>query len=118
MLGLNSHGFFGITAPRFDSAVSLLLAGRGLLVLTPILVMAVVGHLHDAQRSHRAEANTILAVAVVYFIYNSGYWLPFGGGTPGPALPDPGPALRGDRPRLRLQAPARADPRPRDPLAR
>ena len=29
VLGLNSHGFFGITAPRFDSAVSLLLAGRG-----------------------------------------------------------------------------------------
>ena len=33
---------------------------------------------------HRAEANTILAIAAAYFIYNSGYWLPFGGGTPGP----------------------------------
>jgi hypothetical protein len=32
----------------------------------------------------RAEANTILAVAALYFIYNAGYWLPFGGGTPGP----------------------------------
>jgi hypothetical protein len=32
----------------------------------------------------RAEANVILAVAAVYFLYNSGYWLPFGGGTPGP----------------------------------
>ena len=29
VLGLNSPGFFGITAPRFDSAVSLLLAGTG-----------------------------------------------------------------------------------------
>jgi hypothetical protein len=36
------------------------------------------------RRGHRAEANTILAIAAVYFIYNSGYWLPFGGGTPGP----------------------------------
>jgi hypothetical protein len=36
------------------------------------------------RRRHRAEANTILAVAAVYFIYNSGYWLPYGGGTPGP----------------------------------
>ena len=36
------------------------------------------------RQGHRAEANTILAVAAVYFIYNSGYWLPFGGGTPGP----------------------------------
>jgi hypothetical protein len=83
LLGLNSHGFFGITAPRFDSAVSLLLAGRGLLVLTPIIVMAVVG-VFMMRRQHRAEANTILAIGAVYFIYNSGYWLPFGGGTPGP----------------------------------
>jgi hypothetical protein len=83
VLGLNSHGFFGITAPRFDSALSLLLAGRGLLVLTPIVVMAIVG-IFAMRREHRAEADTILAVAVVYFLYNSGYWLPFGGGTPGP----------------------------------
>jgi hypothetical protein len=84
VLGLNSHGFFGITAPRFDSAVDLLLAGRGLLVLTPIVVMSVVGVLIMRRGEHRAEANTILAVAAVYFIYNAGYWLPFGGGTPGP----------------------------------
>ena len=84
VLGLNSHGFFGITAPRFDSAVSLLLAGRGLLVLTPIVVMCVVGVFAMRGRGHRAEANTILAIAALYFIYNSGYWLPFGGGTPGP----------------------------------
>jgi hypothetical protein len=84
VLGLNSHGFFGITAPRFDSAVDLLLAGRGLLVLTPIVLVSVVGVLIMRRAGHRAEANTILAVAAVYFIYNAGYWLPFGGGTPGP----------------------------------
>ena len=84
VLGLNSSGFFGITAPRFDSALSLLLAGRGLLVLTPIIDHGRRRRLHDAPGRHRAEANTILAVAAVYFLYNSGYWLPFGGGTPGP----------------------------------
>ena len=84
VLGLNSTGFFGITAPRFDSAVDLLLAGRGLLVLTPVVVMAVAGVLMMRKRGHRAESNVILAVVAVYFIYNSGYWLPFGGGTPGP----------------------------------
>ncbi|HEY6637790.1 MAG TPA: hypothetical protein VIZ61_08930 [Solirubrobacterales bacterium] len=83
VLGLNSDGFFGITVPRFDSATDLLFAGRGLIVLTPIVVMAVVG-VFLMRRRHRAEANTILAVAAVYFIYNSGYWLPYGGGTPGP----------------------------------
>ena len=36
------------------------------------------------RRGHRAEANVIAAIAVVYFLYNAGYWLPFGGGTPGP----------------------------------
>jgi hypothetical protein len=84
VLGLNSAGFFGITVPRFDSALDLLLAGRGLLVLTPIVVMGIVGVLLMRRDGHRAEANTILAVAAVYFLYNSGYWLPFGGGTPGP----------------------------------
>ena len=84
VLGLNSHGFFGITAPRLDSAMDLLIAGRGLLVLTPIVVMAVVGVFLMRRDGHRAEANTILAVAAVYFLYNAGYWLPFGGGTPGP----------------------------------
>jgi hypothetical protein len=84
VLGLNSHGFFGITAPRIDSAIDLLIAGRGLLVLTPIVVMAVVGVVLMRRDGHRAEANTILAVAAVYFLYNAGYWLPFGGGTPGP----------------------------------
>jgi hypothetical protein len=83
-LGLNSHGFFGITAPRLDSAAQLLFAGRGLLVLTPVVAMAIVGTIIMRRRGHRAEANTILAIAAVYFIYNSGYWLPFGGGTPGP----------------------------------
>jgi hypothetical protein len=83
VLGLNSDGFFGITVPRFDSAFDLLFAGRGLIAMTPIIVMAVVG-VFLMRRRHRAEANTILAVAAVYFIYNSGYWLPYGGGTPGP----------------------------------
>jgi hypothetical protein len=53
-------------------------------VLTPIIVMCVVGVFMMRGRGHRAEANTILAIAAVYFVYNSGYWLPFGGGTPGP----------------------------------
>jgi hypothetical protein len=83
VLGLNSQGFFGITAPRLDSATDLLFAGRGLIVLTPIIVMAVVGVIL-MRRRHRAEANTILAIAAVYFVYNAGYWLPYGGGTPGP----------------------------------
>ena len=84
VLGLNSDGFFGINAPSLHSAGELLLANRGLLVLTPIVVMAVVGVILMRRRGPRAEANVILAVAAAYFIYNAGYWLPMGGGTPGP----------------------------------
>jgi hypothetical protein len=83
-LGLNSDGIFGITVPRVDSAGELLLASRGLLTLTPIVVMAAVGVVLMRRRGHSAEAKAIAAVAIAYFIYNSGYWLPMGGGTPGP----------------------------------
>jgi hypothetical protein len=83
-LGLNSDGFFGITAPRLDAALELLLGNRGLLVLTPVVAMAIAGTVIMRKRGHRAEANTILAVALVYFLYNCGYWQPLGGGTPGP----------------------------------
>jgi hypothetical protein len=83
-LGLNSDGFFGITAPRLEAARDLLFAGRGLLVLTPVLVMAVAGIFFMHRKGHRAEAWTIGGVALAYFAYNSGYWQPYGGGTPGP----------------------------------
>ncbi len=84
VLGLNSDGFFGIQAPNLDSAVELLLANRGLLVLTPIVVMGLVGIALMRRRGHRAEANVITAITAAYFLYNAGYWLPMGGGTPGP----------------------------------
>jgi hypothetical protein len=84
ILGLNSDGFFGITSPKPAAAVDLLFASRGLLAITPVIAMAVAGAIAMRRSPHRAEANVILAVAAVYFLYNCGYWLPFGGGTPGP----------------------------------
>lgn len=84
IVGLNDDGFFGITLPRPDAVIDLLFAGRGLLTLTPVVVMAVAGTVMMRRGGFRAEANVILAVALAYFVYNAGYWLPFGGGTPGP----------------------------------
>jgi hypothetical protein len=83
-VGLNDDGFFGITLPRLDAAIDLLMGGRGLLVLTPVLALAVVGVLLMYRRGHRAEGLTIAGVAIVYFLYDSAYWQPYGGGTPGP----------------------------------
>jgi 4-amino-4-deoxy-L-arabinose transferase-like glycosyltransferase len=84
VLGLNDNGFFGISVPDPGAAVDLLLSGRGLLTITPIVAMGVAGALAMRRGRYRAEANVVLAVAAVYLLYNAGYWLPFGGGTPGP----------------------------------
>ena len=83
-LGLNDEGFFGISVPDLGAAIDLLLSGRGLLTLTPVLVLGLAGAVAMRRRGLRAESNVIIAVAAVYFLYNTGYWLPFGGGTPGP----------------------------------
>jgi hypothetical protein len=88
-LGLNSSGFFGITVPRPGAAIDLLLSGRGILTLTPVLLMGVVGVVLMSRRGRRAEATVIGAVAALYFLYNSGYWQPLGGGTPGPRFLTP-----------------------------
>jgi hypothetical protein len=88
-IGLNDDGFFGITLPRLDGFGEVLIGGRGLLVLTPVLAMAVVGVILMHRRGRRAEALTIGGVAVAYLLYNAAYWQPLGGGTPGPRFMTP-----------------------------
>jgi hypothetical protein len=83
VLGLNDAGFFGIGMPTPRVALDLLFAPRGLLVLSPILVMGAIGTLQLYRRGKRAESLVIAAVALGYLIYNAGYYLPFGGGSPG-----------------------------------
>ena len=107
-LGLNSSGFFGIDLPRPGAALDLLVASRGLLTLTPVLAMAVVGRVLMRRRGRRAEADVIGAVGIAYFLYNAGYWLPVRRRIARAALPDPGAAL----PRARARAsPTGACPR-------
>lgn len=84
VLGLNDGGFFGITLPEPSTALELLFSARGLLTLTPVVGVALYGLVLVYRRGHRAEALTALAVAAVYLVWNSGYWTPFGGGSPGP----------------------------------
>jgi hypothetical protein len=84
VLGLNDEGFFGISLPRPAAALELLIANRGLLTLTPVIVLGIAGAVLMRRRGYRAESNVVLALSAAYFLYNAGYWLPFGGGTPGP----------------------------------
>ncbi len=83
-LGLNSGGFFGIGWPDARVALELLISPRGLLAVTPVVVMGFVGTVLLYRRGRRAEALTIAALVLGFFFYDTGYWLPFGGGSPGP----------------------------------
>lgn len=77
-------GFFGIAAPSVKVLATLLGDSRGLLVVSPVLVMAGLGTVLLYKRGKRAEALTVAGVCVCYLGYNSGYYLPFGGGFMGP----------------------------------
>jgi hypothetical protein len=77
-------GFFGIGAPSLPVLATLLFDSRGLLTLSPVLAMGAVGAWLLCKRGLRAEALTIAGICVLYIGYNSGYYLPFGGGFMGP----------------------------------
>jgi hypothetical protein len=84
VLGLNDGGFFGITTPSFTNAFDLLFSAKGLFLLSPVLLMAFFGLVLIWRSGKRAEAGVIGAIFAAYLLYNAGYWLPFGGGSPGP----------------------------------
>lgn len=78
------RGFFGISAPSLSVLATLLFDSRGLLTLCPLLALGAFGTVLLYRRGNRAEALTIAAVCACYLGYNSGYYLPFGGGSMGP----------------------------------
>jgi hypothetical protein len=78
------QGFFGIGLPSLRVLATLLLDSRGLLTLSPVLAMGAIGTWMLYRRGKRAEALAIVGVCVCYVGYNSGYYLPFGGGFMGP----------------------------------
>ncbi len=83
-----SSGLFGINLPTWH-AVRLVFAGdRGLLVACPVLVAAAAGLVLLARR-YRAEAIVCGAVAAVFVVANCGYFLPYGGSSPGPRFLTP-----------------------------
>lgn len=77
-------GFFGIGVPSVKVLATLLFDSRGLLTLSPVLIMGAVGTVLLSRRGRRAEALTIAGICLCYLGYNSGYYLPFGGGFMGP----------------------------------
>jgi hypothetical protein len=78
------HGFFGIGVPSPAVLATLLFDSRGLFTLSPVLLMSAIGTVLLYRRGWRAEAWTIGGICLCYVGYNSGYYLPFGGGFMGP----------------------------------
>ena len=74
----------GSALPSLKVLATLLLDSRGLLTISPVLIMGALGTVLLYRRGRRAEALTIGGICLCYVGYNSGYYLPFGGGFMGP----------------------------------
>jgi hypothetical protein len=82
-----SHGFFSVQLPSPRVAVELILSGRGLLALTPVIVAGVAGVVLLWRRGLRSEAMLIGGLCVVELVWNSGrsgLFQAIGGWSPGP----------------------------------
>jgi len=77
-------GFFGLSVPSLHSLAHTLLGKRGLFVVSPVLVLAVVGLVLLWRRGLRAEAAAAGAIVVAFVVLAAGYFDPYGGLSPGP----------------------------------
>ena len=81
--GDQASGLFGISLPHWSSVGQVLLADRGLLVASPVTVAALIGLALLARRNLR-EALSCAAVVSGFLLLEFGYFLPYGGTSPGP----------------------------------
>ena len=77
-------GFFGIGAPDLGTLGHVLGGDRGLLVVSPVLGAAALGLALLWRRGLRAEAAVCATATALYLVINAGYFLPYGGNSPGP----------------------------------
>lgn len=78
-----ASGFFGISFPRLNSVYQVFFSDRGLLVASPVTVAALVGLVLLARR-HLREALVCAGIASGFLLLEFGYFLPYGGTSPGP----------------------------------
>lgn len=82
--GGNSTGFYGVALPDFRAALTLLFSEKGLFVVTPLCLVALLGLPALWRSGRRAETLVCGAVPALFLAYNASYYLPFGGQGPGP----------------------------------
>jgi len=70
-------GFFGIGYPTAHGIAEVLVGSRGLLIWSPVCIAAAIGLV-------LARRWTPLVVVALFVLVDAGYFLPYGGGSPGP----------------------------------
>ena len=78
-----TSGFFGIAVPHPHILLIVLAGSGGLLVISPVVAAAAWG-LVLLGRRYRPEAIVCAGVTLFFVLINSGYFLPYGGTSPGP----------------------------------
>jgi phage shock protein PspC (stress-responsive transcriptional regulator) len=78
------HGFFGIGVPTLSGLKDALVGTRGLLTFSPVLLAAAIGLWLLWRRGTRAEALLATLVVALFLLLDAGYFLVYGGGSPGP----------------------------------
>ena len=84
VVGANTSGFFGIGLPSGSALTGLLLGPKGLLILAPVWTLAAAGLVALWRSGRRAESAVVTSVVTLFLLYDSGYYLPFGGFNAGP----------------------------------
>jgi len=79
-----STGLFGIATFDLERMWYVLFSWKGLLVQSPVLVLAVAGLALLWRRGARAEAALCATIAVLFLGITAGYYDPIGGLSPGP----------------------------------
>ena len=98
-VGFGDTGTLFLTTPSFRRAIEVLFAPAGLLRVTPVVAMGVVGIVLLYRRGVRVEALLVAAIAAAYLFFEASFAFPFGRQLAGPAVSDSRPAL----PRARLR---------------
>jgi hypothetical protein len=78
------QGFFGIGTPTLHGAHLVFLDGKGMLIVSPVVVAAAAGLVLLWRRGVHAEAAVCIAVTVLFLSANMAYFEPYGGTSPGP----------------------------------
>jgi hypothetical protein len=79
-----ASGVLGIHLPTLHGTGQVFLGDRGLLLVSPVCVVAAVGLVLVWRTGRRAEALVCAATVAVFVIAECGYFLPYGGASPGP----------------------------------